>query len=487
MKSNSKCFDMRRFRIRSAYGLFLFALNLALFSCKTPQILPSQLSSELPSEYREGNDTTNTGAEKWRRFYTDPLLVALIDSALKNNQELNIIRKEIEVARNEVKEKKADYLPFVNGYVALDGEKPGLYTRNGVVEHNLEVMPGRAFPDPMQNYEIGFAARWELDIWRKLRNTRDAAFQRYLATEEAQNFLLTQLVAEIAENYYELMALDNLLDIVDKNAEIQAQALRIMQQQKDNARVTQLAVNRFAAQLLNTQNRRYAIRQKIVETENRLRYLTGRFSFSIPRASERFLTLTMDSLRAGIPSQLLLNRPDIRRAEHDLLAAGLDVKVARAQFFPSLGLRAGLGFQAFNPAFLINPESLLFNLAGDLIAPLVNFNAIKASLNKAKARQVAAAVRYQQTILNGYLDVLNQLNKLENFSQSLEKKQNEVDLLMQAVTTANSLFNSARADYAEVLLTQREALEAKMELVEIKLKQLQAAVNIYRALGGGWR
>lgn len=441
----------------------------------------------MPSRYRNEKDTTNTGVEKWHRFYTDPYLVALIDSALKNNQELNIIRKEIEVARNEVKEKKADYQPFVSGYLGLDGEKPGLYTRNGAVEHNLEVMPGRAFPEPMQNYELGLMARWELDIWRKLRNARDAAFQRYLATEEAQNFLLTQLVAEIAENYYELMALDNLLDIVDKNAEIQAQALRIMQQQKDNARVTQLAVNRFAAQLLNTQNRRYAIRQKIVETENRLRYLTGSFSQSVPRASERFLTLKVDSLRAGIPSQLLLNRPDIRRAEHELLAAGLDVKVARAQFFPSVGLRAGLGFQAFNPAFLINPESVLFNLAGDLIAPLVNFNAIKAALNKAKARQVAAAVRYQQTILNGYLDVLNQLNKLENFSQSLEKKQNEVDLLMQAVTIANSLFNSARADYAEVLLTQREALEAKMELVEIKLKQLQAAVNIYRALGGGWR
>jgi outer membrane protein TolC len=283
------------------------------------------------------------------------------------------------------------------------------------------------------------------------------------------------------------MALDNLLDIVDKNAEIQSQALRIMQQQKDNARVTQLAVNRFSAQLLNTQNRRFTIQQKIVETENRLRYLTGTFKGPVPRSSERFLALNLDSMRVGIPSQLLLNRPDIRRAEHELLAAGLDVKVARAQFFPTIGLRAGLGFQAFNPAFLINPESLLFNLAGDLIAPLVNYNAIKASLNKAKARQVAAAVRYQQTILNGYLDVLNQLNKLENYSKSLEKKQSEVDILMQAVTIANSLFNSARADYAEVLLTQREALEAKMELVEIKLKQLQAGVNLYRALGGGWR
>jgi NodT family efflux transporter outer membrane factor (OMF) lipoprotein len=474
------------------FGLLLFlGLILSTSSCKTPQIFPSQLTSSLPCGYRNSPDSLpdslNIAAKKWRQFYTDPYLAALIDSALRKNQELNIIRKEIEVARNEVKEKKADYLPFVTSHIGLEGEKPGLFTRNGAVEHNLDVMPGRAFPDPMQNYEVGFIARWELDVWRKLRNARDAAFQRYLATEEAQNFVVTQIVAEIAEGYYELMALDNLLDIVDKNAEIQSQALRIMQQQKDNARVTQLAVNRFSAQLLNTQNRRFTIQQKIVETENRLRYLTGTFKGPVPRSSERFLALNLDSMRVGIPSQLLLNRPDIRRAEHELLAAGLDVKVARAQFFPTIGLRAGLGFQAFNPAFLINPESLLFNLAGDLIAPLVNYNAIKASLNKAKARQVAAAVRYQQTILNGYLDVLNQLNKLENYSKSLEKKQSEVDILMQAVTIANSLFNSARADYAEVLLTQREALEAKMELVEIKLKQLQAGVNLYRALGGGWR
>ncbi|MCC6836812.1 MAG: TolC family protein, partial [Cytophagales bacterium] len=160
---------------------------------------------------------------------------------------------------------------------------------------------------------------------------------------------------------------------------------------------------------------------------------------------------------------------------------------ARANFYPSLGIHAGIGFQAFNPVYLISPESMMYNLAGDLMAPLINRNAIKAAYNTANAQQVQAVYNYEQTILNAYLDVLNQLSKINNYNQSFETKNKEVEILVRSIGIANNLFNSARADYAEVLLTQREALESKMELVEIKMKQLNAKVNVYRALGGGWR
>jgi outer membrane protein TolC len=191
-------------------------------------------------------------------------------------------------------------------------------------------------------------------------------------------------------------------------------------------------------------------------------------------------------VHAGIPSMLLRNRPDVRKAELQLAAAKLDVKAARANFYPSLSLSAGIGYRAFNPAYLIQPEGLIYNLAGDLMAPLVNRNAIRANYQSANERQIQELLRYEQTILNAYVEVVNQLAQVENSSQGLKLKTREVDILMQSVDIANNLFRFARADYLEILLTQREALKSKMELMEIKLKQMNARVNVYRALGGGW-
>jgi outer membrane protein TolC len=283
------------------------------------------------------------------------------------------------------------------------------------------------------------------------------------------------------------MALDNLLEIINENASIQEEALRKVKIQKQSAKANQLVVNRFEALLLNTQNLQYEIRQKIVETENRIHFLTGRYPSAIERNTAGFMDLQIDSIQAGIPARLLQNRPDIRQAEYQLQASNLDVKVARADFFPKLDIAAGVGFQAFNPGYLLKPESLLFNLVGDLTAPLINKRGIRARYNMASAMQVQAVYEYEQTVLSAYTDVLNQLTKLDNYANSFATKQREVELLSESVNIANSLFRYAKADYVEVLLTQEEVLDAKMELVETKLQQLKAKVEIYRALGGGWQ
>ncbi|MDX5417700.1 MAG: TolC family protein, partial [Hymenobacteraceae bacterium] len=168
-------------------------------------------------------------------------------------------------------------------------------------------------------------------------------------------------------------------------------------------------------------------------------------------------------------------------------AAKLDIQVAKAMFYPSVGIMAGIGYQAFNPGFLLNPESLLYTLAGDLAAPLVNRNAIKANYYSANARQLQAVFNYERTILNAYIEVVNQLSRIDNLEKSYDLKFREVEALNQSVTISKDLFASARADYMEVLLTQREALEARFELIETKKEQMSALVNVYRALGGGWQ
>ena len=164
-------------------------------------------------------------------------------------------------------------------------EKDGEYTRHGAVDESLNIREGQAIPEPLPDFMVGAFASWELDVWKKLRNGKKAAVARYLSSVEGRNFMVTNLIAEISNAYYELMALDNQLEIIQRNIAIQRNALRIIEQQKQAAQETQLAVNRFAAQLLNTENLQYDIKQKIVETENWLNFLVGRFPQPIVRSS----------------------------------------------------------------------------------------------------------------------------------------------------------------------------------------------------------
>ena len=476
----------RMFRINYQHAGVIFLS--VIFSACAPTIVSKKENTTVPVSYNSSQDTTNTAQIQWKEYFTDHYLNALIDTALSNNQELNITLQEIVIANNEVRARKGEYLPFVGAKGAAEVEKVGRYTSQGANDANTEIMPGKEFPEPLPDYMVGVVANWELDIWRKLRNAKKSALMQYLGTVEGKNFMVTNLIAEIANSYYELLALDNQLENVRKNIGILNDALVIVKLQKEAARVTELAVRRFEAEVLKNQSRQFYIQQRIVETENRINFLVGRYPQPVARDYQTFNDLVPDTIHAGIPSQLLANRPDIRQAELKLAAAKLDVKVAKARFYPSVGISAGIGFQAFNPSYLLTtPESLIYSLAGDLTAPLVNRNAIKAAYYSANAQQIQAVYSYEQTILNAYIEVANQLSMIRNLEQSYDLKSRQVQALTESIDISNVLFRSARADYMEVLLTQREALESRFELIETKKQQMNAIVNIYQALGGGWK
>ena len=364
----------------------------------------------------------------------------------------------------------------------------GRYTSQGANDANTEILPGREMPDPLSDLNLSLNAIWEIDIWKKLRNAKNSAVEKYLGTIDGRNFLITQLISEIANSYYELMALDNQLEILEKNLEIQQNALEIVRLEKAAARVTELAVKKFEAEVLKNQSRRFQNLQQIIETENRINFLTGRFPQPVTRNSKDFLATQPDSLQTGIPSQLLLNRPDIRRAEHELTATKFELKSARAEFYPSLTIKSGIGFQAFNVKYLLEaPQSLMYSLAGDLIGPIINRTAIKANFLNANAKQIQAAYEYERSILNGFTEVSNQLANINNLKNNFNFKEKQVQALVESIEISNLLFKSARADYMEVLMTQRDALEAKFELIETKKQQMNAMVNMYKALGGGWQ
>lgn len=473
--------------IHSLAAASLLAL-LSLSSC-VPALRTREARSGTPTTYpSSGRDTTDVAAVPWQQFFTDPDLRALIDTALANNQELNVMMQEIEAARAEVRARKGEYLPFVDLGAAAGVEKVGEYTRNGAVEQRLPIREGQAFPEPLPDLLVNLRSSWELDIWKKLRNARKAAMLRYLGTVEGRNFMVTHLVAEIANSYFELMALDNQLDILRSNIAIQQDALEIVKLEKQAAKVTELAVRRFEAEVLKNQSDLFDIQQRITETENRINFLVGRFPQPVKRNAAGFQSLFPDGIAAGIPAQLLAHRPDIRQAELALEAARLDVKAAKANFYPSLRITAGVGLNAFNGAYLLEtPASLIYDAAGDLVAPLVNRNAIKAAYATANARQLQAVYEYERTLLKAYVEVVNELSNITNLRSSYDLRAQQVAVLNASITISSNLFRSARADYMEVLLTQRDALESKFELVETQKQRLNAMVNVYQALGGGWR
>ncbi|MES2794675.1 MAG: efflux transporter outer membrane subunit [Bacteroidota bacterium] len=472
-------------KIKLRLGLFM-VLIIGLSSCKVENLPTKTATNSLPDKYQLNGDTTKAENIIWRNYFNDNNLAELIDEALKNNQELNLMLHEIEISRNEIMARKGEYRPFGFLTAGLGAERSGHYTWNGVSEEDSKTRTDK-LPHYIGEQTLMGTFSWEIDAWKKLHNAKDAAAKRYLSGIEGRNFVVTNLIAEIANSYYELVVLDNELEIVQQNIGLQKDALEMVKVQKDAARVNQLAVNRFMAQLMNTENLKYEIQQQMVETENRINFLVARYPQPIKRNSTNLNSIQFLKISAGIPSQLLSNRPDIRQAEQELEAAKLDIAVTRAKFYPNITLRAGIGFQAFNPIYLLSPKSIAFNLLGDLVAPVINKNAIKADYYNANEKQIQAVYKYEQAVLNAHLEVMNQLSGNKNYSESYVTKANQVDILSSSIEISNSLFKSARADYTEVLLTQREALEAKMDLMEIKKKQLNAEVNIYKALGGGWR
>lgn len=468
--------------------LGILSLSIVYTACIGPSAIKRSENKSVPESYNGVKDSINTANIKWKTFFKDQYLIALIDTALKNNQELNIIMQEINIAKNDVRAKKGAYMPNLEVGLEAGLDKSSRYSIKGANEEANDIVAGQKNPSPLSNYIAGANISWEIDIWKKLRNAKKAAVFRYLASMDGKNFMVTHLVAEISNSYYELLALDNQLEILKKNIELYQSSLEIVKLEKSAARVTELAVRRFEAEVLKNQSKQYYIEQQITVTENKLNYLMGRFPQPIARSSSTFFDLAIDTIHSGIPSQLLENRPDIKKAERELIAAKLDVKSAKAEFYPALKITAGAGYSAFNPKYIIEtPLSLIYNVAGNIVAPLINRNVIKANYYSASSKQVQAMYNYERTILNAHIEVVNQLSNISNLKKSYDLKTKQIQALTESIDISNTLFKSARADYMEVLLTQRDALESKFELIETKKQQMNAMVNIFEALGGGWR
>ncbi|TAE83791.1 MAG: TolC family protein [Bacteroidetes bacterium] len=456
--------------------------------CKTPNTRVNQHKNKLPTTYATAKDSANSAHLKWKEYFTDKNLVSLIDTALKNNLDVLMTLQKIEIAKNDLRLSKGAMLPTVGANLAYLQRKFGYYTMDDAGNRITEIRPGEFIPTHLPDYFVGLQANWEIDIWGKLRGKKKAAFMRYLSSVEGSHLVTTNLIAEIANTYYELLSLDIELDIVEETIQLQKDALTVIKVQKQAGIANELAIKQFEAQVLNSQSFEFELLQKIKENENKINFLLGRFPQPIPREKSSFSSQLPKQVQEGIPSQLLENRPDIKQAEFELLASNWNVQSAKAAFYPSFNITGSLGFQSFNTSFLFTtPQSLAYNLLGSLTAPLINRSAIKAQFKTAKANQIEAMYKYQKAILNGYVEVANELSNIKNLEKTYTLKNEEVNALITSIDISSDLFKSGRATYFEVLMTQRTALESRIELVTTKKRQFNATVNIYKALGGGWR
>lgn len=434
-------------------------------------------ANPLPPSFPVSESGSSPGAAElvWKEFFKNPELNSLIEVALKNNQELAILEQEINIANNEVLARQGEYIPK---FAAQAGGGIEKVERFSTEDANRPTRFGR----------MGIATTWEVDIWKKLRNATKVAYYNYLASIEGRRYLITNLVAEVSSTYFELMSLDMQLEIVSSYVDILSQIQRTADLQQKAGRVTSLPVKRFEAEVLKNKARQFEIQQQIVMNQNRLNLLLGRYPQKITRHSKEFLGYSFSAMNSSVPVKLLDNRPDIRRASMELEAARLNVDVTRARFYPSLSIDAAYGYEQFNSKhFDGTPSSIFYGVAANLTMPILNRRGIKADYFTANNKQVQAVYNYEKTLIQAYSEVVNQLNMISNYNRVFEIKQAQVKALNESIEISNALFRAARVDYIESLVTQRDSLEAQLDLMEVKRQQLEAYVNLYKALGGGWK
>ncbi|QJW92317.1 TolC family protein [Spirosoma taeanense] len=471
------------------FSCFFMAL-LAFSSCQLPSPVLQPTARPMPVSFAGSSDSAGIASLNWRTFFGDPNLVELIDTALASNLDLRIATQRIEQARATFAYSRGFLAPQVNAVGSAGVDRYGRNTLNGVgnFDTNLSdnIQGNLVIPNPTPDFFLGARSNWEIDIWGKLRNRRKAAYLRLLASEKGRHAVITGLVAEIARYYFTLLALDSELEILQKNINFQQNALELVRIQKQAGRVTELAVQQFAAQLLNTRGRQGQVRQQIIGTENQLNRLLGRYPLSIIRGRSLQERELPGQVLTGIPAQMLVRRPDIRQAELELQAANIDIDVARAEFLPSLNLSAYLGLNSFRASTLFNPASIAAGLLGGLSAPVYNRRFVKANYQGSLAQSREAFYRYRQTILTGFSEVTTSLRGVENYRNVAEIQAQEVGALRQAVSISNDLFVGGYASYLEVITAQRSVLEAELALINTKQAQYLALTDLYRALGGGW-
>ena len=421
-------------------------------------------------------DSATVATVSYKQIFTDGQLQALINQGLQNNLDIRSALQNIAVAEAYAKQGKAGYLPTLSV-----GPK---YT---FTESSRNTPFGAMMTDRSQSqYEVSGNLSWEADIWGKIRSNQRASAATYLQTVEAHKAVKTQIVASIANAYYNLLALDEQKIILDKTLINREQSLETTKALKEAGSVTEVAVNQTEAQLYNVKSLLVDVENGIKLNENVLSVLLGSNPQSISRS-----TLTAQNINSklsvGVPAQLLENRPDIKAAEFGLMNAFENVNIANASFYPSLTISATGGLQGIDIDKLFSAQSIFATVIGGLTQPLLQQRKIRTQKEVALANQEKALITYKSKILNASKEVSDALYTYDAAVKKADYKQKEYLLYNQAITNSEELLNYGMANYLEVITARDNGLNAELNVVNAKLSSLTSMVDLYRAVGGGWQ
>ncbi len=427
-------------------------------------------------------DTSSIADIELDKFFADTALQSLIAKGIDQNYDLQIAIKRIDIAQQRLKQAKLLLVPQVDLQVAGQYNRPSKNSLSGLSTSSF------LGSNHIENYNAALSLSWEADIWGKIRRQKEAALAEYLQTAEAQKAVQTQLVSEIAQGYYNLLMLDKQLLITQKNLRLSDSTTQLTRLLKDAGEVNDLAVQQSEAQNQTTALLIPQLQQSITLQENALQILTGNLPGALHRSADSRQAEAAANLPTGLPAAILSRRPDIRAAELALVSANAHAGVAQGNLYPALIIGASGGLESFKSSNWFSIPNSLFGIAsGAVLQPVFKGRALKTQYEIAKIQREQAVLEFRQSVLNAVGEVSNALVRAEQLKQQEQIASAQVSTLKSAVKNARLLFKSDMANYLEVITAQSNALQAELNLALIHRQQYGAKVELYRALGGGWR
>jgi outer membrane protein, multidrug efflux system len=467
---------------KKPYSIFLFLL-IFLSACRLGKEY-QRPELELPKQFHivSYSDTSSIADIEWKNVFTDATLQELIEKGIKYNHDLLITIKRIEIAQLQVKQSKALQLPEIGIQLTGQINRPSDNSLNGV---SIKSFLGKSY---VENYSAGINLSWEADIWGKIRGQKEMTLAEYLRTTEAAKAVQTQLVADIAHGFFNLMMLDKQLGIARENLLLSDSFLVATRLLKDAGLGNALAVQQAESQKQSTALLIPQLEQSITLQENALQVLTGQLPGPIARKAVLNEFSVADDLSAGLPVSMVSRRPDVRSSELELIKLNAQVGIVQANMYPALNITVGGGLESFKASNWFSIPGSLFGLAaGSIAQPIFKRRELKMQYEIAKLEREQAVIQFRQSVLLATGEVANALVRIDKLKQQRQIAIEQVDTLHRAVLNAQLLFRSDMANYLEVITAQESALQAELNLASIQRQQLDAMVELYRSLGGGWK
>jgi multidrug efflux system outer membrane protein len=421
-------------------------------------------------------DTTSLANMAWNKIFTDSLLQGYISKGLQNNLDIRIAMQNIVAAQATMKQGKAGYFPSLS---------VGTDWTHQMLSKNSQF--GAFLQDrSTDQYQLSGSLSWEADIWGKIRSNKRAANAAYLQTTAANQAIKTQLIANIATVYYQLLSVDAQIKVAEETLINRDQSVETIRALKKAGSVTEVGVKQTEAQKYTTEIIIADLKNTTIILENTMSVLLAEPSAKIERST--FESQKMQpAITLGVPASLLRNRPDVIAAEYNLITNFEMTNVAKSGFYPSLRVTATGGLQSIDLKEWFSANSIFANIITGLTQPIFNQRQVRTKFEVAKANQEKAYLQFEQSLLTAGKEVSDALAQYNNETYKITIREKQVDALKKAVNYSEELLTYGMANYLEVLISKNDALDAELSLVDNKYQQYKAIIQLYKALGGGWQ